>query len=211
MTEAAGLAFPEPPMVGTPDCYRSYMARGAAAGDFDGDGDLDLFVARIGAADLFFVNDGSGTFVEAAAAAGLDHEGASNAALAFDLEGDGDLDLYVTALAPDVPRLYINDGSGRFAEEAAARGALIAPGECHAAWGASATDVDGDGDLDLHTTAWEAPFHRERNDRARLLLNDGAGHFTDGTLEADLSTEGRSSFTSAFGDLDGDGDVDLAL
>lgn len=73
---------------------------GAAFADIDGDGDLDLLVNTLGHGTHLFVNDGHGHFSEATAAAGLATQtGATSLALA-DVDGDGDLDLYVANFRP---------------------------------------------------------------------------------------------------------------
>ena len=102
------------------------MAGGGAVADYDDDGWLDLFVARIGAPDILYRNLGDGTFIDVAAEAGLDFAGSSNAAAWADVDGDADLDLLVTTLRHEPSRLYINDGSGRFTEEAEQRGCVYA-------------------------------------------------------------------------------------
>jgi hypothetical protein len=138
------------------------MSTSASAGDIDGDGDLDLFVARLVDAaacpsdqchllpiacppkgNLLYVNQGDGTFVEEASKRGLTHEEPSLAALFFDFDGDADLDLYVGndmgVAYPD--RLYVNDGSGRFVDQAPKLG--------FEGWGTDTMGVDvGDFDRD---------------------------------------------------------------
>jgi hypothetical protein len=108
-------------------------------------------------------------------------------------------------------RLYLNQGESGFTEVAAERG-VSQPFEgedCSWLWGASAADVDGDGDLDLHTVQWHtAPAIT--GSRSRLFVNEG-GWFTDGTVSAGLDLSDRAAFVSSFGDVDADGDVDLAL
>ena len=122
----------------------------------------------------------------------------------FDYDGDGDLDVYWVDSGrvpgfegpPPRPRLLRNDGPGRFidATETAGLAALGIYG-----MGATAGDVDNDGDLDLFVTGWGAD---------RLFVNRGDGTFADGTAAAGLS-DPLWSASAAFTDADRDGDLDL--
>jgi enediyne biosynthesis protein E4 len=191
-------------------CTNAPMGGGAAVGDVDGDLDLDVFFPRMYATDLLLINDGSGVFTEAGAAAGLDFLGSTHGGLFFDVEGDGDLDLFVTSIAEHDNRLYINDGTGSFTEETEGRGLAmpVLDGMCAMSMSASAADFDLDGDLDLHTTSWDDSYHTI-TERTRLLENDGTGRFTDVTVAVGADLSDRASFASQFGDGDGDGWPDL--
>ena len=122
------------------------FANGAAWGDVDGDGDLDLVVTRLGDPVQLFVNDGTGHFADEAAARGVAVEGANGAAFA-DYDNDGDADLVLVGDGSDV--LLRNDGDGRFTDVSAAAG-IGDDGRrgISASWG----DFDGDGHLDLYVT-----------------------------------------------------------
>jgi hypothetical protein len=202
-----------PENVGTLPCGgNELMAGGAAAADYDGDGHDDLFVTRLYQPNLLFHNLGDGTFEEVAAARGLDFSAASSGALWGDIDGDGDLDLFVTTMDMSGPRLFINDG-GTFSDEAQARGAgLFVPPATKCAYlvGATFVDYDGDGDLDLQVAQW---FRLTTGPASftRLLANDGTGHFSDVTAASQLDPLNASAFTPAFADVDGDGDPDAWL
>lgn len=194
------------------ECDDALLAGGALVADVDGDGRDDLFYPQPQGPDRLFRNRGDGTFVDVAPALGLDHAGPSAAAVFFDLEGDGDRDLFVTSGARAPNRLYVRGPDGSFTEEAAARGVdlpLSSPFLCSYQVGVAAGDADGDGDLDLLVASWE-PFEGPSSDRTRLLINEG-GTFTDGTEAAGIDPDGRAGFSPAFADLNGDGVMDIAI
>jgi hypothetical protein len=157
---------------------------GAASGDYDGDGDIDLFITRgdIGP-NLLFRNDGTGVFTDVAAAAGVDftatatqsyrHSGPAFA----DFDGDGDLDLFVGGLFNDPSILFRNDGAGadyRFTDVTAGSGIdqLTRPHNISAAFG----DYDLDGDADLFVTHWGTGFPGGTpGDTQHLWRNDSSG------------------------------------
>ncbi|MFT4623064.1 MAG: hypothetical protein ACI8PZ_001720 [Myxococcota bacterium] len=196
------------------------MGFGGSAADYDADGDLDVFVSRYMRPNALLENDGTGHFTEVAAARGVlggaEHFSASSAW--FDVEGDGDLDLFVAGhgyviegegpiedFEPGNPSyLYINDGAGQFVDEAEAR--LPADFMETYTFVGTPIDLDDDGDLDLYGV----------NDLGNkyapcmFLWNDGTGHFTlDGNaagLDVDVAGMGL-----AFGDLNGDGITDFLV
>lgn len=84
VTEQSGIAAP------------GRRSTGAVLADVDGDGDLDLLLTALGGPNALFLNDGSGSFVEVGAEAGLESESGSTTMTLADVEGDGDLDLYIT-------------------------------------------------------------------------------------------------------------------
>ena len=99
-------------------CDAERMTGGAAAGDFDGDGAIDLIVTRLDGHDLLYRNRGDGRFDEVSAEVGLsDWNLASNGALWGDIDNDGDLDLFITTVGDTRHYLFINQG-GEFTEEA---------------------------------------------------------------------------------------------
>ena len=122
VTVEAGLATPD---------GRGIAATGIAAGDVDGDGWPDLFVTDAFGPARLFRNRGDGTFEETTAASGISVAGNARSAAFADVDGDGDLDLFVCVTGdyynkmPDPPfdandgernHLYINDGHGRFTD-----------------------------------------------------------------------------------------------
>ena len=204
-TKEAGLDFPDG------------RSMGAVACDFDGDGDLDLFEAIDSRADLLWVNDGKGHFMEVGAQVGVAYDGegkpmASMHGSAGDFDDDGRFDLFVPALFTSA--LFRNaKGNGdelRF-EERAMKSALLPPLLGKGSWGSGVEDFDLDGDVDLLVVLGGA-FDLKAADPDRLFRNDGKFQFTDvsAALGADFQV-GRVSRGAAFGDLDGDGDVDYVV
>ena len=157
-----------------------------ALGDLDGDGDLDAVFANMHARSEIWLNDGDGNFTISYQNIGVEGHGVGIG----DLDGDGDLDLVLTpASGTEASRIYINDGSGGFTlGETALGDASIA------ANGVSLFDVEGDGDLDIGVYYFAGQRH------CRLYVNDGTGQFN--------STALRLPGLAAWGDIDGDGDID---
>jgi len=210
---SAGISLPHwDPLINPFDCFPHItFAAGAAFADIDGDGFLDMFIARLQLSDLLYLNQGDGTFTEESVARGIDHTGTSSAGKWLDVEGDGDLDLFVVSVGPEDNRMYINDGAGFFTEEAVVRGVdmpRVNNLACSDIFGISASDYDKDGDLDLHTDAWYSVVPIDRN---VMLENDGTGHFTDVTAARGLDMLGVAGFASSWLDIDDDGDLDIAV
>ena len=222
VTDAAGIDYVQfRRSDATPAAMQSYKTGGVAAGDYDGDGLVDLYVTRLDDSDILYRNRGDGTFADVTAAAfGPAHLAAvqSNGAAWGDIDNDGDLDLYVTSLFSHRFHLFVNDGAGSFSEEGVERGAATEGEDLHFGFSATFGDYDLDGYLDLHTTEWR--FLRQMTvgaqSNARLLRNRGAdapGTFEDVTRHAGVSqhriiavnplAEGQT-LTSTFALLDDD-------
>lgn len=133
---------------------RPTMGPGAAWGDFDGDGWMDLFLPQGSGRPeqdplphRLFRNLGTGSFEDISSNAGLGGGDASMGALAWDANGDGHLDLYLACRGKD--RLFLGRGDGTFSDASE----LLPPSDQWSA-SASAADYDGDGDLDLYVTRY---------------------------------------------------------
>jgi len=128
------------------------MASSVSAGDYDGDGDLDLFISNFFAPDRLLRNEGGFAFTDVTATAGVGDDGPAMAAVWGDYDNDGWLDLYVcvrtlTSGHPSRNKLYHNLGDGTFQDVGDALG--VTDGDAPtlvATW----LDYDRDGDADLY-------------------------------------------------------------
>ena len=216
------------------------MGAGAALADLDADGDLDAYLVQSGPMPLgrprdagprnaLFINRGAGRFDDAGAASGDAADAGYGMGVACgDIDGDGDLDLLVTNLGPDV--LLRNDGRGRFDDITAASG------YDDPRWTGSAAffDAEGDGDLDLYVAAyvevdlahplwcgqrepgWRSACHPDAYPGLpdRFWRNAGDGRFRDDTEAAGLATRpghhGKGLGVLVV-DVDDDSDLDLYI
>jgi hypothetical protein len=142
------------------DLGRGEFTMGGVAADFDGDGDLDLFVASFGGRDRLYLNDGAGGLRDATDASGI-ASARSVGAAAGCVDADALPDLVVAGYDGPV-RFYRNLGGGRFADETAGSGL-----QAHARnEGVALADLDRDGDLDLYVTNLDGNNRLYRNELA---------------------------------------------
>jgi hypothetical protein len=134
---------------------RPTMGPGAAWGDYDGDGWVDLFLPSGGGSgsaspptSRMYKNLGNGRFADVSQEVGLARVGAGMGALFYDADGDWDLDLFVANYGANA--FYVNNGLGQFNDATSTVG--LAGDNWHAA--VSAADYDRDGDLDLYVTSY---------------------------------------------------------
>lgn len=195
---------------------------GMVAGDFDNDGDTDIFVGNDVRANFLFINDGKGHFAEMALERGVAYNGYGdeNASMGVDCgdyNNDGWMDLYITDYQNEWPVLYRNLGNAWFEDVTFNTGAggKVYP---YVNWGVGFVDFDNDGDKDIFignghindkieliddTTAYRV---------ANIVLRNDGGRFTDVSQEAgDLPKIIKSTRGVAFADLDLDGRMDIVV
>jgi enediyne biosynthesis protein E4 len=201
---------------------------GVAVGDYDNDGYPDLFVTAYGSCTLYH-NNGNGTFTDVTKKSGLASPGWTTSAVWFDYDNDGKLDLFVCSFVefslknnvfcgdnklgrryyciprifkPTPSLLYHNNGDGTFTEVSKGTDIQRALGK---ALGVVATDVNGDGLMDLFVA----------NDTVQnfLFINRGKGKWEEMGLAAEVAFSANGQPRSGMGvdaaDFDQDGLQDL--
>ncbi len=195
----------------TSNAFGTFIGDGVGIcwGDYDSDGDQDVFRPTSGAFFTTFRllrNNGSGTFTDVTVSAGLDATLAQQGSCAWgDHDNDGDLDLYVV-YSGGLNALYRNNGNGTFtniAATASVGGATGSPPDTDAAW----ADYDQDGYLDL-LLVYQSSGGTLRPHQ--LFHNNGNSTFTDVAASAGLALQ---NYTAAckWADYDNDGYSDLYL
>ena len=169
---------------------------GAAWGDYDNDGFLDLFVANLGQKNFLYHNNRDGTFTKVTAGSIVTDVAGSVCAAWGDYDGDGYLDLFVSSYGGN-NLLYRNNRDGTFTRITSGR--IVADGgdSVGCAWG----DYDNDGYLDLYVS-------NASGQRNFLYRNNGDGTFGK-IATGNIVTDGGDSIGCAWGDYDNDGFLDL--
>ena len=192
---------------------------GVAFGDYDGDGDPDLYAVNNGQANRLYANDGDGAFTDRARAAGVEFpfEG-GYVAFFFDCDNDGELDLFASTMSAfeDVlnslvegrasetnrPFLFRNEGDGTFTDITGPAGLARSFGSM----GIGVGDVDNDGYPDIYLANGGPEMYRlEPN---ALFVNRGDGTFADVSAASGTGNLGKGH-GATFADYDSDGDLDL--
>ncbi len=194
ITEDAGVAA------------KDRFSTGAVFGDVDGDGDLDLLVTALGGPNALFQNDGAGVFSEVTEAAGLQSTRASTTSTLADVDGDGDLDIYIANYKVLNALDAFEPGELSAAMEQLNRGGEIPP------------KLQKHFHLQRVNNEW---VREERAEGDWFYLNDGTGRFervafTGGRFrdeKGDPLTQEPEYFGLAarFYDVDDDGDPDLYI
>lgn len=203
---------------------------GLCTGDYDGDGDMDLYVANLGPNKLFR-NDGGGRFTDVTQAAGVGGTAWSAGCAFTDYDLDGDYDLFVVNNlnwsvsiervcrttrgeldycaplnydAPSTDILYRNDGNGRFTDVSKEVGITATTG---AGWGVAIADFNGDGFPDYYVTNDGMPN--------AMWMSDGQGKFTDQARRLGCAVNGNGRSEAGMGvqviDLKNDGNWGLFM
>jgi hypothetical protein len=217
VTQAAGLA----------NAGNGNYGMGVAVGDYDNDGNADLYVTSYGK-NILYHNNGDGTFTDVTAKAGVVGGGWSVSAGFFDYDNDGKLDLFVTrymdwdadhnkicggdwhtycppnAFPATTCLLYHNRGDGTFEDVTEKSGLAAKKGR---ALGVSFADYDGDGFTDI--------FVANDGMQQYLFHNNGDGTFTECGLESGVAFtadgKGMSGMGAVFQDYDNDGRPDVLV
>jgi hypothetical protein len=204
---------------------------GVASADFDNDGDPDVLMTNFGRNTLYS-NTGSGRFEDVTERAGITSHGFHTSAAWADIDRDGDLDLFIARYLEYSPRisraciertervychprffrgqtdvLYENLGDGRFADISERSGIALAGPTEGKGLGVLATDLDGDGLVDLYVANDATPnFH---------WLNLGRGRFRNAAFElgtaVDENGQAQAGMGVEAGDVDGDGRLDICV
>jgi hypothetical protein len=215
------------------------MGSGLAWGDFDNDGDADLFLVNFYGSILepipdnasngnhaLYRNDGNGKFTDVAEAAGLKQPSFGLAAAWGDYDNDGDLDLYITNYGAN--QLYRNDSNGTFTD--VTKQAQV--GDINFSTGCVWGDYDNDGNIDLYVANYvefdyraadieqassqygsEIPYTINPSSYSavsnRLYRNLGDGTFADVAEAAGVANPDGRSLSAVWFDFDNDGFIDL--
>ena len=165
--------------------------------DIERDGDLDIYVSNANNRDYLLVNDALGNYGDESERIPLDSDSRSTNTAYGDIDTDLDLDIVVTEYAYQFNRLLLNNGNGFFSYAPPSR----FPSGQHNSLKAAFGDVDGDFDLD-------AVIANEGEENV-LMINDGDGFFTNETSSRLPATSQYYTTSAIFGDVDGDGDLDI--
>jgi hypothetical protein len=201
------------------------FVKAVVSGDYDNDGDPDIFVSVAQGANLLLRNDGPAPgggpgwrFTNVAAQAGVELPKNSFPAMFFDYDNDGWLDLFVAPywggaedvaadyLGLDTPvergKLYRNRGDGTFADVTREAGLYTVM----QVMGLNYGDLDNDGWLDFYAGTGNPDFHTLVPNR--MFRNDGGKRFQDVTTAGNFGHL-QKGHAIAWGDVDNDGDLDI--
>ncbi|MHC4557236.1 MAG: CRTAC1 family protein, partial [Planctomycetota bacterium] len=196
---------------------------GIVCGDYDNDGDTDVFIGNDVAENFLFENNGQGYFEEVGLAAGTAYKlnGDPSASMGVDCgdyNNDGWLDFFVTSYQLELAILYRNLGDGVFEDVTMTTGAGAGTLP-NVTWGNTFADFDNDGDRDIFIACGHLQDNVDHYDDVTsyhqsniLLMNTGDGKFIDvsdnsgGGMKVKLSSRG-----AGFDDLDNDGDIDVVI
>jgi hypothetical protein len=233
VTEKAGIHFTHVNGAFGKKYLPETMGSGCAFFDFDSDDDQDILLVNgtswpgtggRPATSALYRNRGNGTFEDVTRGSGFDRAVYGMGVAIADYDADGDPDVYLTALGPNL--LLRNDGGGKFTD------VTRVAGVGDDGFGASATwiDYDEDGDLDLffvNYVSWtqETDIYCSLDGKTKsyctpesydgaspvLYRNEGKGKFTDVSRDSGLHNPKGKGLGVAILDFDEDGNLDLAV
>jgi len=187
-------------------------AMGITSGDFDDDGDMDIFVSNDVMANYLYANDGDGTFREIALLSGAAFGASGDMTSAMGPEfGDIDRDGLMDLTVPDLTYgcIYRNLGNSMFEEKSNLMGLAPVVGQ-YQSWAGNLFDYDNDGYLDFFISNGNP--HRLEEQENVLLRNDRGQRFIDvSAISGDHFAEKHVSRGAAHGDYDNDGDLDILI
>ena len=196
---------------------------GVSAGDYNGDGWLDLYVANDATPNQLWINRRDGTFVDEGVISGAAFNAAGNpegsmGIASGDVDADGDEDLFVTNIIGETFVLYQNDGRGNFEDRRVAWG-VAEPTAASTGFGTEWIDYDNDGWLDLFITNGAVNVMESQRGQPnpfrmkdQLFRNTGQGRFADESAAAGPAfARAEVGRGAAVGDVDNDGDIDILL
>ena len=196
---------------------------GVITGDYDNDGDRDIFVANDLSPNFLYRNNGDGQFEEIGFLAGvaLSEDGTVGNGMGIDLSdynNDGGLDLVVTNYQSQVNTVYRNDLDGFFTDVSFVSGTGL-PSFPLLSWGCGFVDVDNDGWRDLFVVNGHIHDNIDQFDDIgdyaqpkQLFRNLRTGAFLDMSPKSGKALiEPQVSRGAAFGDYDNDGDIDILI
>ncbi len=209
-TEASGIGL------------RAGTGMGTVCGDYDADGDTDIFVCNDVRANFLLQNDGRGHFHDVALLAGVacDFSGIPQGSMGVDCgdyDNDGWLDFFMTNYQGEIPVLYRNSGRGFF-EDMTLRSGAGTPAIPYVTWGTGLVDFDNDGYRDIFIACGHLMDNIHQRDDTQqyavpnlLMRNRGDGHFVNLSKSTPGLEAARVSRGAGFDDLDNDGDVDVVV
>jgi len=182
----------------------------AAWGDYNGDGNIDVFVGQsnIGGSGDVLQGDGLGGFTNTSVAIGLNDQGFHQNIAWADIDNDRDLDLIFGMEGPEKHEIYLQGSDGSFTPVGAAVGFQESFGT--KSYGMALGDTDGDGDIDIYISTCISGGNIRNNFYENQLAQTGSLSFID--IADDNGTQFMpNSYGSEFHDFDDDGDLDLFM
>ncbi|QDS97116.1 CRTAC1 family protein [Adhaeretor mobilis] len=183
----------------------------AAWGDYDGDGNMDVFVGQSNPSNDtgdVLRGDGLGGFTNTSVAVGLDDPGFHQNIAWVDIDNDRDLDLIFGMEGPEKHEIYLQGSGGSFTPVGAAVGFQEPFGA--KGYGMAVGDTDGDGDLDIYISTCIFGGNIRNNFYENQLAQTGSLSFID-IADGNGTQYLENSYGSEFYDFDDDGDLDLFM